>query len=156
MSNILRISEAASLAMHAVAYLAGVPGSTAAKPYISVKNAGNGNGHSSREIAGVLEASEHHLSKVLGRLARAGIVRSVRGPRGGFRLAGDSSGITLLDVYEALEGPLRPAVCLFHTKVCRGDDCILGGLVERLNREVIEYLSQTRLSDLKTVFREEG
>src|SRR4051795_4860113 len=47
----------------------------------------------------------HYLAKNLQALARAGIVESVSGPKGGYRLAKASSEITLLDVVEAVDGP---------------------------------------------------
>jgi Rrf2 family protein len=136
MDNILKISEAASLAMHATAYLA----------------AKNGNKVSTKEIAGVLGASEHHLAKVLQRLTRAGLVNPVRGPKGGFMLAKVADEILLLDVYEAIEGSFITENCLLSSRICRGDKCILGGLLKSLNREVIEYLSNTRLSEIEHVY----
>ncbi len=136
MSNVLRISEAASLALHAAVFLAANPG----KPI------------STREIASALEVSEAHLSKVMQRLARTGLVNSVRGPKGGFLLARSPARISLLEVYEAIEGRLLPANCLLGTPVCKGEGCILGDLVETLNGQVREYLSRTRLSELVGVY----
>jgi len=60
------------------------------------------------EIAGRYGVSEHHVAKVLQRLARAGILRSVRGARGGFQLAQDAREVTLFDVVEVFE-PRAPA-----------------------------------------------
>lgn len=135
MKNILGISEATSLAMHAAAYLAGQNGTTS----------------STAEIADALLASRHHLSKVLQRMARAGIVRSVRGPRGGFVLAEDGANTTLLDVYRALEGSHKGAACLLPVKICPGADCIMGGLVQKLEQEVADYLGKTSLTDLEGI-----
>jgi len=136
MSNILKISEAASLAMHAAVLLAD----------------GSGAQKSTREIADLLRASEAHLSKVLQRLTKAGIVRSTRGPRGGFVLAKPAGDLTLLDVYESMEGSFEPAVCIFDAPVCNGGPCIFGGLLETVNRRFRDSLSGTALSDLASVF----
>ena len=137
MDNILKISEAASLAMHAGVYLAV-------------------NNHkkvlSTREIANTLGASEHHLSKVLQRLTRAGLVNPIRGPRGGFVLGRAPDKITLLEVYEAIEGHFAATNCLLSTRICKGKKCILGGLLERLNQETREYLKRTKLSELVDVY----
>ena len=49
--------------------------------------------------------------------------------------------------------------CLLGTPVCDGSKCILGGLLEKVNKEVREYLSHTRLSEFKdsyNVRREEN
>jgi Rrf2 family protein len=59
------------------------------------------------EIAGAGAPSEGFLRKSLKPLASAGVLRSSRGPRGGYRLARPARSITLLEVVEAVEGPLR-------------------------------------------------
>jgi len=137
MPNVLKISEAASLALHTMAYLAA---DTAAL-------------HATRRIAGDLGVSEAHLAKVLQRLGREGLVKSQRGPGGGFSLARDAATITLLDVYQATEGPLDDPGCLLGRPAC-GGGCILGGLLEKVTSEVRDYLGKTRLSDLNSSFGE--
>ena len=132
MSSVLKISEAASLALHSMAFLA-------ANPEQSV---------STREIASRLRVSEAHLSKVLQRLTKAGFAKSMRGPKGGFVIGKPADQITLLDVYESIEGPIEPCECLFGTPVCDGIGCILGGLLGTVDRQVRGYLAGTKLSDL--------
>ncbi len=58
---------------------------------------------SAAEIAEKYRVSPHHLAKVLAELARAGIVRSVRGVGGGYRFAGNARRLTLLDVISRFE-----------------------------------------------------
>lgn len=65
---------------------------------------------STAEIARQYGVSPHHLAKVLGTLARAGIVESVRGVGGGYRFAGNARRLTLMDVvqlFEDIGGPVR-------------------------------------------------
>ena len=50
---------------------------------------------------------EKFLLKILRRLASVGILRSIRGPNGGYRLAHAPKDITLLEVVEAVDGPIR-------------------------------------------------
>jgi Rrf2 family protein len=141
MANVLRISEAASLALHTMVLLARKP-----EERLSTK-----------EIAGVLEVSEAHLSKVLQRLGRVGLVNATRGPSGGFVVRENPDGITLLEVYEAIEGPLNSSKCLLGTPICNGGGkCILGGLLEEVNKEVKDYLSGTTISELTDVYGREG
>lgn len=64
-----------------------------------------------RQIAARLGASPTYLGKILGQLAKGGILRAVRGARGGVLLAKPPSEITLLDVYVATQGPLIPDYC---------------------------------------------
>lgn len=128
----LKLSEAASLALHTMVYLAGLP-----DRHVSVK-----------EIAGDLHVSEAHLSKVLQRLAREGLVDSVRGPKGGFSIVSRHADISLLDIYESIEGPMRDKHCFRTTSVCNGNICIFGGLLGDVSSQVRKYLSQTKLPEL--------
>jgi Rrf2 family protein len=57
-------------------------------------------------VATALAASEDHVAKVLQQLAHAHILTGMRGAGGGYRLAGDPHALTMLDVVEALEGPI--------------------------------------------------
>ena len=132
MSSMLKISEAAVLALHGMAYLAANPDKLSP----------------TREIAARLRVSEAHLSKVLQRLTKAGFVKSIRGPRGGFMLGKASDEISLLDVYESIDGQLVPSRCLFGNPVHSPVDCILGGLLETIDEQVRDYLAETKLSKL--------
>jgi DNA-binding IscR family transcriptional regulator len=70
---------------------------------------------SSQLLAAALgQGREAHAKNVLGPLTKAGILRSVRGPRGGYLLARDN--VTLLELLEAIEGPLGEDP---FSKVCR-------------------------------------
>ncbi len=132
MTTMLRISEAASLAIHAMVVIAREPETV----------------HSTHGVATALGVSEAHLAKVMQRLTRAGLVNSVRGPKGGFVPAKPADDVTLLEIYEAIEGPFEPKGCLLKKPVCNGTDCILGRLLGNVNREISEYLANTKLSDV--------
>ena len=136
MANILKFSDAVSLALHTVVLLA----------------ANGKRSMSTREIAAALHASEAHLSKVLQRLTRVGLVKSIRGPKGGFELTGDPDSTSLLAVYEAIEGQLEASDCLLGKRLCDGSSCIMGELLKSTNRHVREYLAQTVLSDVTSVY----
>jgi Rrf2 family protein len=58
---------------------------------------------SAADIARKYGVSAHHLAKVLGELARAGLVESVRGAGGGYRFAGNARRVTLMDVISLFE-----------------------------------------------------
>ena len=132
MTNVLKISEAASLAMHTMAYLARHPHNTV----------------STHDIAKAYGISENHLAKVRQRLGKAGLVKATRGPGGGLRLARSSSEITLFQVYKAIEGTFEPTGCLLKKPACDGTHCILGSLIDSINTQVRDYLSQTTLDKL--------
>lgn len=66
---------------------------------------------SAREIAERRAIPPRFLEQLFVALRRAGIVTAVRGAKGGFVLSRDPSEISVLDVVEALEGPLQASVC---------------------------------------------
>ena len=135
MSSLIKVSEAASIAIHAMILLAADSDRTV----------------SSKEMARQLGSSEAHLAKVMQRLAKAGLVGSTRGPKGGFVLKRPTGEISLLDVYEAIEGPLKETNCLLGRPVCNGESCIFGDLLKTIDRQAREYLSEKRLSDLECI-----
>ncbi len=136
MTQLLKISEAASLALHTMVLLA-------ARPDKQI---------STREIANTVRASEAHLAKVMQRLTKAGLVISIRGPGGGFMLDRAGNQITLLEVYEAIDGPLGPGTCLIGSQACKGRECIMGNVLDSVGKQVKDYLSGTKLSDLTKIF----
>ena len=130
MSGLLKISEATVLAIHALIVIAAKGGALAT-------NAG---------IAESLGASGNHLSKVLQRLVKARIIRSVRGPGGGFVLERAASSITLREVYELFDGPMSASVCLLQEPMC-GGGCVFGGLLGSLNSLVVNFMANTNIGD---------
>jgi Rrf2 family protein len=131
-SNLFHVSEAANLALHAMALLAGT-GERLIR---------------TQDIAHRLKASTHHLAKVMAALERAGLVQGVRGPSGGYRLARVAERVALKEIFEAIEGPVRVGKCMFGMPVCGGRDCILGGFFKDVNQQVADKLTGTRLSEI--------
>jgi Rrf2 family protein len=112
--------------------------------------------YSSGAIARTLCVSEAHLAKVLQRLSKAGLLVSVRGPKGGFRLARRPEDITLLEVFETIDGPFEPEECLMRDKSCGQMGCLFGDLLGDINRQVREYLGGRNLEDVKWVYDSAG
>lgn len=100
------------------------------------------------EISKVLHASEATLAKVLQRLVKVGLVKSTRGPKGGFLLGKPPQEINLLEVYEAIEGPLLPVGCLLHQPVCPDGKCIFGDIVKNIHGQIAQHLANTTLAPL--------
>lgn len=132
----LKLSDASSIAMHAAGLLALDPEKSL----------------STRAIATCFRLSEAHVSKVLQRLVKVGLLRSVRGPKGGFSFAGDPSKVTLLDVFEAIEGPMSPSGCVFGIAVCDGKSCVLGSVMAEANGMLMRHLTNTTLEQISGVF----
>jgi Rrf2 family protein len=137
MQTALRISDAASLALHSMALLA----------------SDSGRLHPARKVAETLCVSEAHLAKVMQRLSKQGLVESVRGPGGGFRLAECVEEATLLEILEAIDGPFEPSGCLLGRVLCGGRRCIMGELLRTVNDTVHEYLAGTRLGEVGASFQ---
>ncbi len=81
---------------------------------------------SAAEIAAKHGVSPHHLAKVLAVLARAGVVRSVRGVGGGYRFAGNVRRLTLLDVIQLFESDAPRPIGAASTPVECALDTVLG------------------------------
>jgi len=137
MSSLIHVSEAATLGLHAMAYLARSPEGCVP----------------ARAIAKGLRVSEAHLVKVMGRLEKARLIQGARGPGGGYAFARPPSGITLRDVFEAIEGRFRTTRCLFGRST-RCGACILGDLFWEMDRLVSDRLAGTRLSDIRVGLQE--
>jgi Rrf2 family protein len=132
MPRLVNISAAVSLALHTMALLAKV----------------GQRRFRNQDIADSLNASGHHLAKVMQRLVKAELVDSICGPHGGFLLGRPADQITLLDVYEAIDGPLGEAGCFLKEPICSGRECILGEVLHSIQRQLQDYLSTTTLADL--------
>ena len=132
MRGLARISEAASLAIHASVVLASDPDRL----------------FTAHEIAEGLGVSVNHLAKVIQRLEKAGYLESVRGRAGGVRLSAKGRRSVLLDLYEAIEGPFEIRGCLLDRPQCPARDCGLGKLLKRTAEDLSAYLSQTKPGDV--------
>ena len=132
MPGIIKVSEASSIAIHAMVLLAAVenkvmPASTMAQN---------------------LKVSQAHLAKVMQKLARTGLVKSTRGPAGGFSLSKPKEKTNLLEIYETMEGPQQNTGCLLDADVCPGSACILGRALHDINLKVLALFSEHTLADL--------
>jgi len=128
-----RISEAANLAIHAVAFLAA-----------------NESGElvPAAAIAERLGCSPSHLAKVLNSLANRGFVSSSRGARGGYGLTVSRDGITAYDVLAAVDGELPENGCLLGQPICQGSACAFQDLFADVRELFIRRLQEVRLVDI--------
>ena len=100
------------------------------------------------ELADVSNFSRNHLSKVMHQLTKCGYLISDRGPKGGFVLGKKPEEITLLEIFELVEGDIEDISCMGNCAICPFKDCIFGGLMSKLTKEFKSYLEATKLSDL--------
>ena len=100
------------------------------------------------EVAEKVDAPSRYLAKTLGRLARAGILESTRGPAGGFRLAKRQERLTLARVVAAFNGTHKPR-CLLGTGFCgRNPNCTVHDRWAPISHSMSEFLTRTTVADL--------
>lgn len=107
-----------------------------------------------KDIACRQAVSEKYLSQIVIPLRSAGLVRSVRGAHGGYKLADKPDNITLRDVVEALDGEIFLVDCVSDMKNCpRVSICPTRDIWSLLGRKIIDTLQATTLSDLVVMQR---
>jgi Rrf2 family protein len=102
-----------------------------------------------KEVADAQGISQHYLEQIAAQLRRSNFIRSVRGARGGYRLARPMDKISALEVVEALEGSLAPVSCLDDPESCwQTGSCSTEALWKRVDLAMREVLGNTSLKDL--------
>ena len=108
-----------------------------------------GTTHNAREMAEATELPLPAVSKMLKSLAAADLLESLRGARGGYRLARPPAAVTVAEVLEALEGPIALMDCAVGPGHCEVEDsCGVREPWQRINRAIHETLGRVTLADL--------
>jgi Rrf2 family transcriptional regulator, iron-sulfur cluster assembly transcription factor len=102
------------------------------------------------EIADRQDISQEYLEQLFGRLRRAGLVNSTRGPGGGYQLSRPAAEIVLSDVILAADEPLRVTRCEGDAvKGCvKGSRCNAHDLWSSLGRQMMYFLESITLEDV--------
>jgi len=134
MQHVLRISRKIDYGLRAMVYLAALPSSSVV-PF--------------REIAREMDVPEDFLAKILKTLVDQGLVRSTRGPHGGYQLARPAAEISFLDVIEAVEGPVALNVCLDSDDACgRSPTCSMVAVWREGQERMLDVYRSAKLSSL--------
>ena len=105
--------------------------------------------HTTAEIAEATGLALPTVSKVLKRLAGAGILESFRGAHGGYSLARESQSITAAEIIDALEGPIAITECSGDHSQCSFEPvCSLGGRWQQINTLIRNALDEITLAEL--------
>jgi len=103
------------------------------------------------EIAAAVDVPQTFLAKIFQQFSKTGIVKSFRGTGGGFLLAGPPEEITLLQVVEAVEGPILPNRCVLKAGECERDvSCTVHPVWHQVQQKVRGILGNITLKDLAT------
>ncbi len=114
-----------------------------------------------KDIARRQRISQRYLEQIFNKLLKGGLLKSRRGPRGGYMLAKDPSEITICDVITAAQGPIVPVRCLTanaeQTGVCDIlDGCITRQVWKETQNRLIDYYSSVTIGDLCSLARKQG
>lgn len=105
---------------------------------------------SAREVSERQGIPAKFLEQLLGELRKNGLISSVRGARGGFVLTRDPAQITVLEVVEALEGPLAPTSCDGGSVCGRSGACAAAGVWAKATEALRDVFVTTTIADLST------
>src|SRR4030042_4005085 len=96
--------------------------------------------------------SNKYLEQLVAIMKAAGLVRSIRGPHGGYLLAKPPEEIKLSEVFRILEGPVLTVECVDHKEICPiCADCITRQLWMQMNDAIFNVLDSRTLQDLVDV-----
>lgn len=108
-----------------------------------------------REIAKKENISLKYLEQVINPLRAAGLVRSIRGSKGGYSLAKPPSEICLYDVVETLDGPLHLLECLHDSNVCQKiPSCVTREIWEEISEAIFKIFNSVTLEEMVNRKRE--
>lgn len=101
------------------------------------------------DIAKRQKMSLPYLEQIFGRLRRAKLVKSVRGPGGGYQLGRDASEISAGEIAEAVEGAMDASQCQGGAACRGGAQCLAHGLWSDLNAKMAEFLNAQTLQSIR-------
>jgi Rrf2 family protein len=116
------------------------------------RHAGDERRRKARAIAAEMDIPVGYVPQILAELVRAGLVASVAGRDGGYRLARPPAEVDLLEVVRAVDGDLRSTVCVLRGGPCRWDDmCAVHVPWVRSQDAMLASLAATTLEELVTI-----
>jgi len=137
MHGLLGIGDMAAMALHAMGLVA---------------VAENDAPLSASRVAEHLQASLHTARIVMRRLGQVGLVNTVHGRQGGFRLGRPAAKISLWDVVEVFEPRPHHHACLFAKPVCaKGTACPFAPLASDQQHRIEKYLRGTSLNEIAAI-----
>ena len=98
------------------------------------------------ERAGI---SNKYIEQLIAALKISGLVRTKRGPHGGYFLGKQPSEIKLSQIFTSLEGPTYGIECTMHTKFSKGcDSCVMAKVWSKIHKTLSAFTDSTTLQDL--------
>jgi len=131
MAKVLNITEAVTIALHSMIIIANKTGEQINVNFISK----------------AISSSKFHVAKILQKLVKEGFLGSSRGPSGGFYLRVEPNDLTLLEIYEAIEGKIIVTKCPIDHDVCPFNTCVFDDLTMKMTHDFVEFLESRTLAD---------
>jgi Rrf2 family protein len=104
---------------------------------------------SAKVLAAEEEVSYQLICKLLQKLQRAGFIKSMMGPSGGYRMAKPPSEITLGEVVDLLQGPVVINRCVVDDDACsRQHTCVVSASLRKIQRDLENYMTTVTLEQL--------
>ena len=101
---------------------------------------------SAKVLAAQEEVSYQLICKLLQKLQRAGYIKSLMGPSGGYRMAKPPSEVTLGEIVELLQGPVKINRCVTDDEACsRQHTCVVSESLKRIQRDLEKYMTTVTL-----------
>ncbi len=105
--------------------------------------------HSMKEISEHQHIPLNYLAKIMRRLVKKGIVKSMVGPDGGYTLRKSPGDISLRDIYEAIEGEIRIVDCMDGNGICHlHQTCPQLQVWDRVQISMVKILEETTLEQM--------
>lgn len=102
-----------------------------------------------KDIAKRQNLSERYLEHIMLTLKKAGILKSIKGGKGGYEFLKDPSEIKVREIVEILEGHISPVECVERMEICeRSKNCAARELWCRIKEEIIKLLENITLKEL--------
>ena len=103
---------------------------------------------SSKGIAKQYDMPQELLAKTLQLMAKAGYVRAIKGPNGGYKSNVSLDKISLKDFIESIEGPLGLADCQINYDCSQIDSCNIKKPIKRINDNLLNFLDNISLVEI--------
>ncbi len=94
------------------------------------------------------DISLSYLEQLFSRLRKSGLVKSVRGPGGGYRIAADMNSISVSDIIRAVDEQIDATMCGGNENCHEDRRCMTHELWTALNYKILEYLENVTLAQL--------
>jgi len=130
MNTLFNLSEAATIALHALAIIGN------SEERLNVN-----------KLAEKTKFSKNHLAKIMNTLVRYNYLSSERGPNGGFHMNAQTRQATLFEILEIIDGRIEVFQCTITCQSCYFESCLFGDHPKKFTIDFVNYLKSKTIGD---------